>query len=404
MKMPLEGYRVLDWTIWQQGPISSVMLGDLGAEVIKIEERGVGDPSRGTTKISGAQTGVAGRNFYFENCNRNKRSIALNLRKQKGKEIIYKLVEKSDVFVQNFRQGVAARQGLDYATLSKYNPRLIYASASGWGSEGPGAERPSYDYTGLARSGIMNVVGEPGMPPMAMKGGICDQLGGIMTAYGIVTALLVRERTGIGQELDASLLGSMTWLQGLNVSMKLIMGAEIPREVRATARNPLWNHYKCKDGKWIVLAHLQSDRQWPILCQAMGMQDLEKDPRYNNMETRAKNAGELIAVMDKIFATKTQAEWLTTLAAAGDLIAEPVNTISDLVVDPQAIANGYIRDFQHPVWGPIKVVGPPVKFSKTPAAPQREAPEFGQHTEEILTEVLGYSWDDIGKLMEDEII
>jgi crotonobetainyl-CoA:carnitine CoA-transferase CaiB-like acyl-CoA transferase len=404
MKMPLEGYRVLDWTIWQQGPVASVMLGDLGADVIKIEERGIGDPSRGMVKLAGALTGVGGRNFYFENNNRNKRSLTVNLRKEKGKEIIYKLAEKSDVFVQNFRKGVAARQGLDYAALSRYNPRLIYASASGWGPEGPDAEKPSYDYTGLARSGLMNMVGEPGMPPLAIRGGICDQLGAVMTAYGVVTALLVRERTGIGQELDASLLGSMIWLQGLNVAMKLIMGTEIPREVRATARNPLWNHYQCKDGKWLVLAHLQPDRHWPIVCRALGMEHLEKDPRFVNMEVRSKNAAELISVMDKTFATKTREEWLKVLAEAGDLVFECVHTISDVVNDPQALANGYITEFQHPVWGPVKVVGPPVRFSKTPAAVQREAPEFGQHTEEILNEILGYSWDEITKLKDEEVI
>jgi CoA:oxalate CoA-transferase len=164
--MVLEGIRVLDWTVWQQGPVASVMLGDLGADVIKIEERGSGDPARGMMKLAGAAAGVAGRNFYFENNNRNKRSLVVDLRKEEGKKIIYKLVEKSDVFVQNFRKGVAARLGLDYTTLSRYNHRLIYASASGWGSEGPDAEKPSFDYTGVAKSGIMSMVGEPDMPPL----------------------------------------------------------------------------------------------------------------------------------------------------------------------------------------------------------------------------------------------
>lgn len=404
MSMLLEGYRVLDWTVWQQGPVATVMLGDLGAEVIKIEERGSGDPARGLMRLAGASAGVAGRNFYFENNNRNKKSLVVDLRKDKGREIVYKLAEKSDVFVQNFRKGVAARLGLDYATLSRHNPRLIYASASGWGSEGPDAEKPSFDYTGLARSGIMSMAGEPDMPPLLIQGGIADQMGATMTAFGVVGALLARERTGIGQELDASLLGSMIWLQGLNVSMKLLLGAEMPRIARARAGNPLYNHYRCKDNRWIALAHLQPDRHWPNLCRALGMEHLEKDPRFVNMEVRGKNAATLIAIVDDIFANKTREEWLKVLGQAGDLVFECVNTISDAANDPQVRANNYVTDFNHPVWGQIKVVGHPVKFSKTPAAVQREAPEFGQHTEEILTDILGYSWEEITRLKDEEVI
>src|SRR5215475_408353 len=205
MPMPLEGIRVLDWTIWQQGPVSTMMLGDLGAEVIKLEERVGGDPGRGVMSIGGTMTGVSGqRNYYFEVNNRHKKSVTLNLKTPEAKEIVYKLVEKSDVFVQNFRKGVAGKLGLDYQTLSKYNPQLIYASATGYGPDGPDSGEPSFDYMGLARSGIMKAVGEPDMAPLSSTGGIADQMGAIMLAYGVITALFARERYGVGQEVDSS--------------------------------------------------------------------------------------------------------------------------------------------------------------------------------------------------------
>ncbi len=404
MSLPLEGYRVLDWTVWQQGPVASMMLGDLGAEVIKIEERTGGDPTRGVMKLAGVQAGVAGRNFYFEYANRNKKSLVVDLRKEEGKEIIYKLVEKSDVFLQNFRQGVAARMGLDYATLSKYNPKLIYVSASGWGPTGPDAEKPSFDFTGLAKSGLMTMVGEPDMPPQAINGGIADQTGAVIAAYGTLVALLARERTGVGQEVNTSLLSGMLWMQGLNASMYLVLGTAMPRTDRTAAGNPLWNHYRCQDAKWIVLANLQMDRHWPAICRALGMEELENDPRFADMMARGQNARELITIMDKIFAGKPRDEWCKILQEAGDLVFECVNTVPEMVNDPQTLANDYVTEFQHPVLGPIKVVAPPIQLSKTPVGMQREAPEFGEHTEMIMTELLDYSWEDVIKFKDQEVI
>jgi len=403
--MPLEGIRVLDWTIWQQGPVSTMMLGDLGAEVIKIEERVGGDPGRGVMSIGGTMTGVSGqRNYYFEVNNRHKKSLTLNLKTPEAKEIVYKLVEKSDVFVQNFRKGVAAKLGLDYQTLSKHNPKLIYASASGYGPEGPDSGEPSFDYMGLARSGIMNAVGEPDMNPLNITGGIADQMGAIMLAYGVITALFTRERYGIGQEVDTSHLGSMMALQGLNLACRLTLGKEFRRAYRTKAPNPLWNHYKCSDDKWICLAMIQADRYWPDLCKALGIQELEKDPKFATMAVRGKNSEELIAILDKIFAAKPREEWMSILKNGGDFIYTIVNSINDLPDDPQMLANNYVVPYAHPAWGPIKVVGVPVRFSKTPGDPKGVAPEFGEHTEQVLLDLLGYSWEDIGRLKEQEVI
>ena len=403
MPMPLDGIRVIDWTIWQQGPVASLMLGDLGADVIKIEERVGGDPGRGVLKAQGLD--LRDRpNFYFEANNRNKRSLTVDLKKPAGVAIVQRLAERADVFVQNFRKGVAARLGLDAATLRAQNPRLVYASASGYGPEGPESGAPSFDYLGLARSGIMYSCGEPDDEPLAIAGGIADQMGAIMLAYGIVTALLARERTGRGQEVDASHLGSMAWLQGLGLSARLMLGRALPRQARRFATNPLWNHYRCGDGLWLALSMLQPDRYWERFCAVLEIPEAAADARFKSMLDRMMNAGECIALLDQVFARRPRAEWLRRLAEGGDFIYSIINAVDDLPDDPQMKANGYVTAFEHPAFGPTQVVGLPVRLSDTPGSIRLPAPEFGQHTEAILTEVLGYSWEEIGRLREAEVI
>ena len=404
MAAPLAGIRVIDWTIWQQGPVATTMLADLGAEVIKIEERDKGDPGRAIYAVAGGTAEKSGRNFYFEANNRHKKSLALDLKHPRGREILYKLVAKSDVFVQNFRKGVAARLGVDYPSLREYNERLIYASASGYGPEGPDSGEPSFDYLGQARSGVMNVVGPPGSPPSYIFGGIADQMGAIMLAYGVMAALLARERYGVGQEVDASHLGSMIALQGLNVSFKTIVGMEFPRYRREDSYNPLWNHYQCGDGKWIAFAMLQADRYWKDFAVAIGLGELADDPRFADIRSRAQNAAALIEILDRTFATRPREEWLKILREGGDFIYTVVNSISDLPHDPQVLINRYVVDYEHPAFGPTRLVGLPVILSKTPGDPRGYAPELGEHTEAILTEMLGYSWDEIAELRQAGVL
>jgi len=405
MATPLEGIRVLDWTQWQMGTVASAMLADLGAEVIHIEDRERGDPGRGMRAAGGAGLDLpAGRNAYFEYVNHNKKGIAVNFKKKEGKEIIYRLVRNSDIFVHNFRQGVPERLGLGYDTLSKYNPKLIYAALSGYGPKGPEAQEPAFDYLGLARSGMMTLVGTPDAPPPGFSGGIADQMGAIMAAYGMMTALLARERFGIGQKIDVSHLGSMMALEGLAIAFRLFTGRDMPRKNRPKEANPLWNHYLCADGKWIVLGMLQADRYWPAVCKGLGIEHLEKDPRFENMDKRRENSEELISIMDKVFISKSSKEWMKRLKEAGDVVCTPVQTISDLLDDPQVWANEYLIEFDHSVLGLMKFMGLPIQFSKTPGAARPEAPEFGQHTEEVLIEVGGYSWDEIVVLKEKEAI
>jgi crotonobetainyl-CoA:carnitine CoA-transferase CaiB-like acyl-CoA transferase len=404
MPQPLEGIVVLDWTIWQQGPVCSAMLGDMGADVIKIEQRGTGDPGRWILGAGGQDTSDK-PNWYFEANNRNKRSITLDLKKPEAIEVVHALVEKADVFVQNFRKGVAGRNELGYDTLRKINPKLIYASATGYGPEGPDSAEPSFDHLGLARSGIMNAAGEPDMPPLAIAGGIADQMGAIMLAYGVMTALVARERHGVGQEVNASHLGSMAFLQGLSLSMKLMAGIAMPRSFRARAYNPLWNHYRCADGSWIALAMLQADRYWPDVARIIGHPELEKDTRFESMAARSSNSQECVAIIDEAFAKRTRDEWLKLLREdESDLIYTIVNTVDDLPEDPQVKANDYIVEIDHPQHGPTRMVGVPVGLAETPGSIRMPAPELGQHTEDVLMNVLGWDWDRISALRESEVI
>jgi len=404
MSGPLDGIRIIDWTIWQQGPVATQMLADLGAEVIKIEERERGDPGRGITAVAGSATVKGGRNYYFEANNKHKKSIALNLKQPEAREIVHRLARHSDVFVQNFRKGVAQRLGLGYADLCALNPRIIYASASGYGPEGPDSGEPSFDYLGQARSGIMNAVGSGSTAPTYVYGGIADQMGAIMLAYGVLAALFARERTGIGQEVDASHLGSMMALQGLNVVARTIMGKEFPRNTRANAYNPLWNHYRCADDKWISLAMLQPDRYWKNFCEVVGKPELIEDPRFAEVKIRGKNSAALVAIFDEVFATRPRLEWMRVLKGRGDFIYTIVNSVTDLPDDPQVRANDYIVDYDHPALGNLTLLGMPVKLSVTPGEPRGHAPELGEHTELLLTEMLGYSWDDVARLREANVI
>jgi CoA:oxalate CoA-transferase len=401
MAGPLDGVKVVEITMFQQGPVAGMRLGDLGADVIKVEPMN-GDPGRGFMRIIGVDAGLKGRNYYFENCNRNKRSIVLDLKNNKGKEIFFKLIDSADVFVNNMAIDAPIKLGIGPEDLLKRNPRIIYAQASGWGRKGPDANLYSFDYTGVARSGLMMSCGERGTPPTQMIPGIGDELGGLICAWAVTAALYAREKTGKGQVVDTSLMGSIIAMLGLVMAAPAILGQEFPRQVRTESGNPIYNHYRCQDDKWIALAHLQPDRYWPNVCRALDMKDMENDPRFSTLEIRAKNAAELIKIMDSKFSSKSRAEWLQILQKE-DCICTAIQSPGEVVKDPQALANEYFINVDHPVWGKIKMTGFPWSFSDTPASWRREAPEFGQHTEEILLE-LGYTWDDITKLKDESAV
>ncbi len=398
MTMPLEGIRVLDWTAFQQGPIAGALLADMGAEVIKIEEPR-GDPARGLAAIYGLDIPF---NYYFQNQNRGKRGIILNFTKERGQETLYKLVEKSDVFLTNYRYSHALKMKVDYETLSRYNSRLIYAYSSSYGMLGPDADLPSSDFAGQARGGLWMVSLAPDLTPVPLGAGVVDEVGGVLTAYGILLALLARERTGEGQMVNTSLLGGQVEMVRLSLQLFLILGAPAFMSPAATMSSPLWNLYRCQDEKWFCVAVLQPDRYWPSFCKVLGIEELEKDPRFENAGARRQHLGEIMSILNEVFLTKPRDEWWQAFRAEA-IPSSPVNDLSDLANDPQVIANEYIVEVDDPAWGKVKVAGIPVKLSKTPGKVKALAPELGQHTEEVLMEICGYTWDDIAKLREDGV-
>lgn len=398
---PLEGVRVVEMSMFQQGPAAGMRLGDLGADVIKVEPT-TGDPGRGFMKVIGAMVGLEGRNYYFEHCNRNKRSIALDVRKPEGMEVFLKLIDSADVFLNNMSIPAPEKMGIGPEVLLARNPRLVYAHASGWGRNGPDADEHSFDYCGIARCGLMMACGENGAPPTQVLPGIGDEVGAIACAWGITAALYARERTGRGQLVDTSSMGSVIAMLGLVLAAPAILDREFPREVRAEAGNPMYNHYRCQDDRWIAIAHAQPNRYWPKVCAALGLDELLEDPRFATIEARGKNAKELVSLFDKRFATKPRHEWLKLLGETG-CICTSVQTPTEVCHDPQALANEYLIYTDHPEHGRTKMVGFPWKFSDTPASCRLPAPELGQHTEQILAD-LGYNALEVANLREAQAI
>ena len=404
MKLPLKGIRIADWTIFQTGPSATQLLADMGAEVIKIETPDGGDNARGSTRDAGKFLNLPnGLPYGFECNNRNKKSIAVDLTKEKGRQMIYSLVKTSDIFVQNFRVGVAKKLRLDYETLQTYNPSLIYANCNGYGTKGKQATQAALDPAIHAASGMMMGIGEAGMPPIHLPGAISDQTTGIMLAYAIMVALFNKERTGVGQEINVAMLGTMIWVQTNNILYSLMAGKPRERQQRNNAKNPLVNHYRCQDERWILLAHFQPDKYWPAFCRALGLEDLINDPRFSTLKAREENCAELIVLLDDRFARKTRDEWLVLFAAA-DLIYSPIKDYWEVVNDPQVLENDFLTRFNHPSLGEIQEIGIPVELSKTPGSIREPAPQLGQHTEEVLVDMLGYSWEEIETLRDEGVI
>ncbi len=404
MAFPLEGIKVVEMALAVLSPHTGAHLSDMGAEVIKVEHPAGGDPARGMQAIrqvtAAAKPGML--NFMFEQDNRGKKSITADLNHPEGRDIVYKLVKNADIFLTNYQLEVLKKLGIDYDTLSKINPKLIYALATGWGLKGPDKDNPAFDFVAFARSGVMATMGDPeGIPPSCLPG-FGDHITAMTLAYGVMLALYHRERTGQGQLVATSLLAGVTEAASLNLQSCLTTGQDMPNVSRKSANNPLWNFYRTKDSRWVQLAMLQTDRHWHDFCEAMEIQNLENDPKFKDHNQRLANNLALIKILDDVFAKRNYAEWESRFKGK-NIIRGLVTRFIEQTKDPQLIENGQIVEYDHPTQGKIKLIGPPVYFSKTPGQIRGAAPQLGQNTEEILLD-LGYSWEDIANLKDKKVI
>ncbi|MCX5999011.1 MAG: CoA transferase [Chloroflexi bacterium] len=404
-KGAFDGVKVVEFGHFLLVPTATAILADWGADVIKVENfKAGGDPVRFPQAIEG-QTPPADikPSMWFHYFNRNKRGIGLNLANQHGKEILYKLVEKADVFATNFDPRAVEKAKADYETLSKINPKLIYCQCSGYGTAGPDCNKPGFDYAAWwARSGMMDRISAPNQDLRPQRPGLGDNLASPGIAGAIAAALFCRERTGVAQKVEVNLYHMAVWGMMFDIGTALNQGVNLKQTDRRTVTNALWNCYKARDGKWVMLVMPQTDRYWPSFCRAVGKPDWEKDPRFDSHMKRMQENLYLIAALDQIMGSKTAAEW-EAIAQEFDLVLGRIQTPVEVANDPQAWENGFFTELQYAPGVSFKTVNSPVKFSKTPATVRSLAPELGQHTEEILLE-LGYNWDNLAAFKKEGTI
>ncbi|NWF57511.1 MAG: CoA transferase [Syntrophaceae bacterium] len=395
MPGPLEGVRVLDMTWALAGPFCSMILADLGAEVIKVENPEGGDPSRKNFPF------LKEVSSYFLSVNRGKKSLTVNLQHPRGKEVIKGLAKLSDILVENFRPGVMDRLGLGYKAIREVNPRIIYASCSGFGQTSPYANRPAYDVIVQGMGGTLSITGEAGGGPVRVGFSIGDIGGGVFTALGILSALHEREKSGEGQMVDVSMLDcQLAFLE--NAFSRYFATGEVPE--RIGTRHPVltpFQAYPTQDGYLVVAA--ARDPAWTQFCKVIQREDLPSDPRFQDIRVRTQNHKELEKEVNEALKAKTTQEWVALMIQA-DIPCGPVNSIPQIAEDPHTQAREMIVQVKHSKAGNLKVVNSPIKLSRTPVRLERANPELGENTEEILAGLLGYSREEIAGLKTERAI
>ncbi|MGB2964840.1 MAG: CoA transferase [Anaerolineales bacterium] len=402
MQRPLTGIRVIGLEQYMSAPYCTMLLADAGAEVIKIERPGRGDPRRYIPPFVSDEQGrsVAGG---FIGYNRNKKSLALNLRSEEGQKILRELVKESDVVVENLRPGAMDKLGLGYKHLKTINQRLIYAAISGFGRlegyTGPYAQRPAFDIVAEAMSGVMNLVGFADKPPSWTIYGMADVYTGMVTAYGIMLALFMREQTGKGQFVDSAMLDNMLALNERMVTLYSFTG-ESPSRGRLKHLYPR-GAFECRDG--FLALNIPDDIQWGRLCQAMEREDLKDDPRTESGTARANNADFIRETIESWLADKTRAQAEALLDEQG-VPSGPVFTAEDVFNDPHIAARNMLVTVDDPVAGSRKFARSPLHLSSNPEIPTESAPQLGGHTDEILKNILGYGENEIEQLQDQGVI
>ena len=397
MPGPLESVRVLDLTRVLAGPFSSMILGDLGAEIIKIEAPGSGDDTR--------QWGppfIEGESAYFLSINRGKRSITLDLKTAEGRQIIYELAKKCDVLIENFRPGVTERLKVDYPSIARINPKLIYCSITSFGPAGPYRDRPAYDLVIQGMGGIMGVTGEPNQQPIRVGVAISDIAGAMYATIAILAALVAREKTSKGQFIDISLLDStiswMTYMAGYYFGTGR-------NPAKMGSAHPTIVPYQCfetKDGEFVTIS-IGNDKLFQEFCEAIGLKQLADDEKFATNSKRVTNRAQLVPILEKQFKQRNREEWLKILTDAR-LPAGPVYSIQEMFSDPQVLTRRMVLRLDHPKAGRINQIGIPMKFSETEPQIRFPPPLLGQQTDEILLDLLHYDPRRIAELREKQVI
>ncbi len=391
----LQGIRIIDLTGMLAGPFGSMLLGDLGAEIIKVEPLD-GDETRTVPPYFYGEDSA-----YFWAINRNKKSLAINLKSAEGLEVFYQLVARSDVVYDNFRPGVLTRLKIDYDSLKPHNPKVICCSISTYGYSGPYRDRPGYDLIVQAMSGGMSITGEPGGPPVRAGVPIGDLMGGVLGVQGILAAYIARERTGRGQRIEVSLLDGQILLLTY-IAQFFFHSGEIPKPIGSGHQSAVvYQALKTKDIHIVVVAH--RDHFWVSFCKVLGKTEWIQDARFNNRAARLANKEILIPMIESILQTRNGDEWLEELYRAG-VPAGPINTLDRILNDPQIFAREMIVEMEGPGKERIRTIGNPLKMEETPVKSFSRPPRLGENTIEILTNILGYSFDKIESLSQKGII